>query len=184
MVKKLKQKFNRQTGFTLIEIVVVCAIIATLASIMVIQTRKYIIRGRDTQRIADLNQIAGALELYYAANHSFPPVGCGYDCDGYYLSYNSAEWNTLATALQPYLGKLPVDPINSACLPSVAGCYSYLYGYVGKNLYKIRYELIGQLETPNHPLSCGVKNYTYYFVSSPLCGPYTTQAFNASPDRN
>lgn len=160
---KLKQKFGKkEVGFTLIEMLVVIAIIGVLSGILLLGVKTYKMRARDAQRISDLNKIVGALELYYTDHHYFPPAACGYDCaSARSYSYDATSWNALATALQPYLGTLPVDPINSTCQPQVDNCYSYSYANVGRYVFTPGFDLTGQLETPGHPLSCGKKDYGY-----------------------
>ncbi|GIW66249.1 MAG: hypothetical protein KatS3mg095_0147 [Candidatus Parcubacteria bacterium] len=56
----------KKIGFTLIELIVVLAIIATLAAILivVIKPQQIFINMRDTRRIADLNNLNRAIDLY------------------------------------------------------------------------------------------------------------------------
>lgn len=63
--------FNRQPGkrgFTLIELLVVIAIIGILASIVLASLNTARKKSRDARRIADLNQIRLANELYFDSN--------------------------------------------------------------------------------------------------------------------
>lgn len=149
-------------AFTLVELLVVIAIIGLLSSVAVVALSNSRTNARDTKRIADLRQIRLALSMYYNDNGFYPPSGCGYDCNGYTVSYDSS-WTTLATALSPYLANLPKDPVNSACPPwtTTSACYSYAYGNVGRTIYPATYDLVTRLETPNHPERCGVKNWKF-----------------------
>lgn len=61
---------SRQSGFTLIELVVVIAIIATLTALSTFNFNQARIRARDVQRKSELKQIQNALELY--KNDHFP----------------------------------------------------------------------------------------------------------------
>ena len=63
-MKKLKQN---QKGFTLIELLVVIAIIGLLASVVLLALNSARQKSRDAKRLADVRQIATALELYYDA---------------------------------------------------------------------------------------------------------------------
>ena len=62
VVKKLKQN---QKGFTLIELLVVIAIIGLLASVVLLALNSARQKSRDAKRLADVRQIATALELYF-----------------------------------------------------------------------------------------------------------------------
>lgn len=172
-------------GFTLIEIMIVIAIIGVLSSIVLASLGPARMKARDARRIEDLHEINNALALYYSDHHEYPPSPCGYDCNGYYYSfdnYDSASWSILQTYLAPYLSKLPVDPINSNCQPWSDGCYSYSYGNVGRINNKPQYDLTAQLEDPNNPDRCAVQQYTFYFNSQPWCaaGGYSTHIYEAS----
>lgn len=98
---------NSKKGFTLIEILIVIAIMGFLSSIVLVGLSGFRERGRDAKRIADLTEVRNGLELYYASYGSYP---------------NATTWNELATSLrQVGVNQLPVDPINNAQ-------YQYRYG--------------------------------------------------------
>jgi len=65
-------KHNNRSGFTLIEMLVVIAIIGLLASVVVVGVGSARQRARDTKRIADIRQIQNMLENYYASNNKYP----------------------------------------------------------------------------------------------------------------
>lgn len=172
-------------GFTIIELVVVIAIIAVLSGIIISNINEYQAKARDAKRISDLDNIRKALEMYRVANGFYPPVACGYDCNGYYFSSN-ANWQILENYLKPYISPLPKDPINNTDGPWTAGNYSYAYGNVGRYTNSPQYDLAAELETPNHPLSCKNKCTKYYFNTINWCracgGGYTNQIYEASPN--
>ena len=60
------------TGFTLIELLVVIAIIGILASIVLAALNSARQRSRDVRRLADINQLQKAIELYYDDTGSYP----------------------------------------------------------------------------------------------------------------
>jgi len=62
-VKTLRNK--QQKGFTLIELLVVIAIIGLLASVVLLALNSARQKSRDAKRLADVRQIASALELYF-----------------------------------------------------------------------------------------------------------------------
>ena len=65
-------KSKREKGFTLIEILIVVAIIGILSSIVLVGLGSFRSRGRDARRVADLREIQNALELYYAKTGAYP----------------------------------------------------------------------------------------------------------------
>lgn len=86
----------RKKGFTLIEILIVIAILAilVLASIFVFQ--KQLMKARDGKRKADLSKIAIVLEDYYNDHEQYPASAALADCGG--------------DTLKPYLNSIPCDP--------------------------------------------------------------------------
>jgi prepilin-type N-terminal cleavage/methylation domain-containing protein len=56
---------NRSKGFTIIEIIVVIAIITVLASVVIISVSQYIQRAKDARAMADLQEIVKAAKLDY-----------------------------------------------------------------------------------------------------------------------
>jgi prepilin-type N-terminal cleavage/methylation domain-containing protein len=67
--------FTKSKGFTLIELLVVIAIIALLASVVLVALNSSRQKARVAKRLADLSQIAKALELYYDDNKAYPSTG-------------------------------------------------------------------------------------------------------------
>ncbi|GIW65871.1 MAG: hypothetical protein KatS3mg094_390 [Candidatus Parcubacteria bacterium] len=59
---------DKKIGFTLIELIIVLAIIATLAAILItiIKPQQIFVNMRDSRRIADLNNLSRAIDLYIA----------------------------------------------------------------------------------------------------------------------
>lgn len=75
----------KASGFTLVELLVVMAIIAILVTVVVGGFRSSQMRGRDAGRKSDLKQIANALELFFLDYGKYPPAAgtqiaaCGYN---------------------------------------------------------------------------------------------------------
>ena len=65
-------KSKNKKGFTLIELMVVVAIMGLLAALAVISLNNARQRARDARRISDIKQVQTALELYYLDNHEYP----------------------------------------------------------------------------------------------------------------
>lgn len=65
-------RHNTESGFTLMEMLVVIAIIGLLASFLLVSLGSSRAKARDTRRISDINEIRKALELYYQACGVYP----------------------------------------------------------------------------------------------------------------
>jgi type II secretion system protein G len=90
---------NKKAGFTLIELLVVIAIIGLLASVVLVSLNSSRQKSRDAKRLADMNQMAKALELFYNDFNSYPT-------------------NSSTSLLVPtYMSQTPVAPLpaDSSC---------------------------------------------------------------------
>lgn len=123
-------------AFTLVELLVVMAIIGVLAAMAVGSFRTAQLRGRDTQRKSDLKQIAHSLELFYADYGKYPNadngriVGCPYST-GPVIKPNYCSWGSgnFTDSKTVYFRVLPNDPSTNS---------DYFYELVGTNNQKYR----------------------------------------------
>ena len=83
-------------AFTLIEILIVVAIIAILTLLAITNWHQQLNRAKDTQRKKDLTRLRTAFEEYYNDHQCYPPSNILNNC-------GSSE-------LQPYLNSIPCDP--------------------------------------------------------------------------
>ena len=145
---------RKQKGFTLIELLVVIAIIGLLASVIMVSLANARSKARDTKRIADVEQMMKALELYYSINGQYPASGGSTAPNGTWSGSNNASWDTLQTAMSQAIGDLPEDPQNSASgWAGTAGTFVYSY-YAGCN--RQAYAIVYRLENPSMKQSPGV----------------------------
>ena len=73
----MQKKFYNKTGFTLIELMVVIAIIGILSTILYASFDVAKSQSRDKVRMASLKELQLAIELYKAQNGVYPTRGCG-----------------------------------------------------------------------------------------------------------
>ena len=122
--KKIKTMFVGKRGFTLLEILLVIALIAILASIVIIAINpsKQLADGRNAQRRSDVNTILNAVYQYAIDNNgTIPATITQSTCDATAtkLVCKAAQGGTCATgtaltvltASEKYLPSLPIDPI-------------------------------------------------------------------------
>lgn len=104
---------KQNKGFTLVEILVVVAIVGLLSSVFVIGLGGVRARGRDARRVADVKQVQNAIELYYAKCGYYPGGASAGTCN----TTNPTSWadlsTTLTTGAQLGIARIPTDPIGN-----------------------------------------------------------------------
>ena len=109
---------KKQTGFSLVELMVVISIIGMLASAALANFGDSRAAARDAKRIQDMNSLAVAFQLFFMDHGRYP----GYTEDGV---SNGAEFigvgDDIDDALRPYINPVPRDPSHDGVL--------YFYSY-------------------------------------------------------
>jgi prepilin-type N-terminal cleavage/methylation domain-containing protein len=106
------------SGFTLIELVVVIAIITILATIILASISEARQNTREKRRISDLAQIEFALTLYKEKNYRTAGTPHGYPAATTWVKAGSG--GVIDTVTQEFMGATYTDPINT-------GVYGYWY---------------------------------------------------------
>lgn len=101
-------------GFTLMELVLVMAIIGILAVVGIGTYTQATVKSRDTQRKNDLNQIAKALELFNLDINRYPKINAGkmtcLEGDGTEALCGDQIYAFVGDKKAVYIEKAPTDP--------------------------------------------------------------------------
>jgi prepilin-type N-terminal cleavage/methylation domain-containing protein len=120
-------------GFTLVEMLIVIAIIGILASIVLVGLGPLQRRGRDARRIADLRSVQNSLELYFNKENRYPAA---------------SDWGELTEALTGAGIGTNIIPNDPAAGADTGSSRSYQYATDSDG---ISYVLRAQLEDEDNP---------------------------------
>ena len=99
---------NRQSGFTLIEIMVVVVILAVLGALVVPKILENVDKARVTRAASDIRAIETSLDLYRLDNFKYPTTEQGLQA----LVKQPADPTITNYRSEGYLPALPKDPWN------------------------------------------------------------------------
>ncbi|MEK7073911.1 MAG: prepilin-type N-terminal cleavage/methylation domain-containing protein [Patescibacteria group bacterium] len=152
----MKVQRTKNSGFSLVELLITVSIIAILIAIGVASYATINRQSRDTKRKSDIEQIRSALEMYRADNGSYPSAG-----SGSWVAASSATDALIGltpSLVSTYLSVVPRDPKSTQTYMYVAsnpsgGAY---YGYCLSVL--LESENPTDTCTPSTGQTYGVKN--------------------------
>jgi prepilin-type N-terminal cleavage/methylation domain-containing protein len=152
---------KKQSGFTMIEILVSLGILVLLFGVVITSTTALGRRQRDQQRVTDLQNIQAALAQYKADQQYYPDTS----------SFNlSSATNLQNSSGNSYLQSIPHDPgSNVYCYLGQASSGGGACSNAGPTQCEY-YHLYAMLE--NHPAGTG------------SCGSVTTYNFSLTPEQS
>ncbi len=157
LIFKLEPMKSIKKGFTLVELLVVVAIIGLLAGIAVVSVNSVRIKARDARRIADIKQIQNALELYNNEKGGLYPETASTKELGVAVTVIST--NGFAAGDPAFLNVVPKDPTNV-------------------NDYKYVYQICGD-DTANNAVVCS--SYTINFATEGVSSLGAAGNYKATP---
>ncbi|MBI4099121.1 type II secretion system protein [Candidatus Parcubacteria bacterium] len=124
---------SKEAGFTMIELLVVVAIIGLLASVILVSLNTVRINARNASRRTTLQQLQTALELYFDSNNRYPSTS-----ENWYSSepgdiYSNNNGNWIPGLTPTYMSVLPRDPRGGASPYVPLRCFE---GTMSAYLYK------------------------------------------------
>ncbi|MCE9643948.1 prepilin-type N-terminal cleavage/methylation domain-containing protein [Candidatus Parcubacteria bacterium] len=114
--------FKTNKGFTLIELLVVIAIIGLLSSVVLASLNSARSKARDARRVADIQQLRTALELYYDSNRTYPVVSAA-----------AVGSNLDALKTGAFIPAIPTDPTGTVSYWYAGSATTYCLGVTLEN---------------------------------------------------
>ncbi len=127
-----------------LEYFVVFAVVVLISIVSFVFLSSILAETRDSRRTSDIGTLRAALEFYHIDHGAYPHIG--------WANSSTASWDTLGSALKPYLAEIPRDPINDETgYVERTGAFNYSY-YSAENKSSVGekddYTLVFRLERP------------------------------------
>ncbi|MFH1188798.1 MAG: type II secretion system protein [bacterium] len=137
---------EKQKGFTLIEMLIVIAVITILAGVVFRGIQGVRESARDTRRIGDLTNVQSILEMYMNQCNHYPGVADSVtNCN----HPNITTWNDLVAALSTVSSKVPRDPVPSKTYYYGVDSVDGLQYVIGAALERENASLKDDVDTPS-----------------------------------
>lgn len=166
----------KNKAFTLIELLIVMAILGILATIGIGGLRTSQMRSRDAQRKSDVKQLAGALELYYSDHGRYPGAtvdGLVKGCPS--TSETACSWGSNTSfedGQTVFIRLIPEDPQGGNYFYKVSNDFSKFQIFTHLENSKDKNCIDGNCAIPSlSGVSCGDSLNCNYAVTSTNAGP-------------
>lgn len=131
-MKSMNLGKRHQTGFTIVELLIVIVVIGILAAITVVAYNGIQARANDAKRAQDIKTIQTALQAYDVQNSGLPRTHTpgSYTNGVIYAGWDASVSPNWLAFLKPMIGTVPVDPVNTIAAgnnPPAGGNMNYFY---------------------------------------------------------
>ena len=116
------RSLSRQTGFTIVELLIVIVVIAILAAITIVAYNGIQARAKDSRVQSDIQSVAKKIELYAVDNGSYPSTG---SLSTVYSDDNCPGGSSQADWVPGIAGTLPQSQQPAKGANGGNGCYMY-----------------------------------------------------------
>ncbi|EKE25015.1 MAG: hypothetical protein ACD_5C00327G0002 [uncultured bacterium] len=160
-------KIKTKNAFTLIELLIVIAIIGILASAVLVNTNSARLKARTAKSVLELQSVNTSLQSYQALYGSYPVSSdSGNNWDGYCSFYGASlgvNWIPLLATVGLSNGSLPIEPRNNgACWDDKR---QYLYRSNGTD-YKLISHWSESMSVPDNLIDPVRDTYSWGWWSS------------------
>jgi len=132
-------KFNKQSGFTIVELLIVIVVIGILAALVITTFTGIQQKGRNTERTTDIKAVHSQLEAYYAKNGVYPTLAQMNDAGDAFIKNELKGLDLDAT-------KDPKGTSNDLAATSTATVYGYAVAPDAAGTADGKYTLTATLE--------------------------------------
>ena len=126
----------KEKAFTLVELLVVLAIISILATLTISTLQAQRLKARDARRKMDVDALRKAIELYSVDEEKYSEQDSSWCCIEA-AGAESDQCNAYAADISEYISSVPKDPLYPQLQDGTTSCYWYKTKDSGRE-YKIR----------------------------------------------